>query len=101
MSETALLVVWSDEAVEAVQDIYLYGTDNWSVELADAYLDRIGDVIEAISHNPLIGVSRDELKLGVRSFPVEQHIIYYRVRKNELTILTILHSRTDVRQRFK
>jgi hypothetical protein len=38
---------------------------------ADDYLDRIQHVCALIAENPAMGIERDELKVGVRSFPVE------------------------------
>lgn len=56
---------------------------------ADEYLDRIHHVCSLITENPAMGVDRDELRIGVRSFPVENHVIFYSVNGQEVIVLRV------------
>ena len=76
-------------------DIYQYTADNWGFAQADKYQDLIETHAETIAENPFIGQMRESLGLGVRSWPAERHIIYYRVDSDAIVILRILHERQD------
>ena len=61
----------------------------------DAYRGAINQAFATLSANPQIGRAQDEIAPGLRSFPVRQHVIYYRVGTGTLTIVRILHGRMD------
>jgi len=61
---------------------------------ADNYLDRIQHVCALIADNPAMGIERDELKVGVRSFPVESHVIFYLADKG-IVVLRVWPSVQD------
>jgi len=62
---------------------------------ADDYLDRIHHVCSLIAENPAMGVERNELKDGVRSFPVENHVIFYVAKDKGITVLRVWPSAQD------
>ena len=45
---------------------------------------------------PFLGKSRGEIASGVRSFVVQQHVILYRVEKDSVRVLRLVHSRMDI-----
>lgn len=62
---------------------------------ADDYLNRIHYVCSLIAANPAMGVDRDELRDGVRSFPVEKHVIFYVAKDSGITVLRVWPSAQD------
>jgi toxin ParE1/3/4 len=62
---------------------------------ADNYLDRIQHVCALIAENPAMGTERDELKVGVRSFPVENHVIFYVAKDKGIAVLRVWPSAQD------
>jgi len=68
-------------------------TDNPTV--ADEYLDRIHHVCSLIAKNPAMGIERHELRDGVRSFPVENHVVFYVAKGKGITVLRIWPSAQD------
>ena len=56
---------------------------------ADNYLARIQHVCVLIADNPAMGLERDELKVGVRSFPVERHVIFYVAKDAGIVVLRV------------
>jgi toxin ParE1/3/4 len=62
---------------------------------ADNYLDRIQHVCALIAENPAMGTERDELKVGVRSFPVENHVIFYVAKDKGIVVLRVWPSAQD------
>lgn len=62
---------------------------------ADEYLDRIHHVCSLIADNPAMGVDRNELRDGVRGFPVENHVIFYVAKDVGITVLRVWPSAQD------
>lgn len=62
---------------------------------ADEYLDRIHHVCSLIADNPVMDVDRDELRDSVRSFPVENHVIFYLVKDDGIIVLRVWPSAQD------
>jgi toxin ParE1/3/4 len=66
-----------------------------SIEIATGVVDSITGVFPLFANNPEAGRRRDEIELGVRSFPVENYIIYYRQSGHHLVISRIIHGMRD------
>ena len=62
---------------------------------ADEYLDRIQHVCSLIADNPEMGVDRNEIKDGVRSFPVDNHVIFYVAKDEGIAVLRVWPSSQD------
>jgi toxin ParE1/3/4 len=68
-----------------------------SYEIADRLIDSIVDRILLVAAHPHIGRVRDEdLRPGIRSFPVGDHIILYRIHKQYVLILRVLHGSRNI-----
>ncbi len=69
-----------------------------SYDIADRLIDSITDrfVLFGASH-PNIGRARDEdLRPGLRSFPVGEYMIVYRVQDGDAVILRVVHASRDI-----
>ncbi len=62
---------------------------------ADKLLDKIDEGIQALAHHPSIGRPRPEIGNEIRSFPVDNHTIYYLHDDTKLDIIRVLHTRMD------
>lgn len=82
-------------------DIYEYTVERWGYQQADSYQASLTKHFARISDHPFAGVSRDDLRRGVRTHPAESHVVYYRVRHGEVQVLRVLHSRQDARRAFR
>jgi toxin ParE1/3/4 len=47
-----------------------------------------------------MGRSRDDLRPGLRSFPVGQHVIIYTIEDEDVEILRVFHGRQDIEGQF-
>ena len=65
------------------------------MDAADALLDRVAEVCQKLAEWPDLGRERPELGRDMRSFPVETHVVYYRVR-SDVEVVRVLHGRRDV-----
>ena len=77
-----------------LDEIWSYVAEDASLETADRLIDAIIERFELLSEQPRMGRLRPEFGSGVRSFTVENHVIYYR-HDGEILIARILHGRRD------
>jgi toxin ParE1/3/4 len=68
----------------------------WGEDQLLAYEATIYQTLDMRSRNPQAGRSRDDLFPSCRSFPIEQHVIYYD-QPDDATIFVrrVLHQRQD------
>lgn len=92
----ALTLRISEPAADDLQAIAAYGTENWGWEKSNRYLDDLSSLIGNLLDNPYLGRTRDDLGSGVRGIRMHQHVIFYRIFRNQLEIVRVLHERQDV-----
>jgi toxin ParE1/3/4 len=91
----------SEKANQDIEKIWLYTSENWSLEQADRYYNLILDEIEFISENFENGKSVDFIKKGYRASIVKSHIIFYKKsRRNIVEIIRVLHQKMDIENRI-
>jgi toxin ParE1/3/4 len=64
---------------------------------ADKLIRRINEVFGILAENPEIGHRQDDLAPGLRSFPVNPYVIFYRplAEREGVEIVRVLHARRD------
>jgi toxin ParE1/3/4 len=77
-----------------LEEISSYVADGASAVTADRLIDAIFERFELLVEQPGIGRLRPEFGEGVRSFVVENYVIYYRF-DGALLIARVLHGRRD------
>ena len=70
-----------------------YSVSTWGERQLDAYAEAIHAAIDELASFPALGRARDDIFPGCRSYPAEQHIIYYHRSGNAVTIDRICTSR--------
>lgn len=93
-------VVLAPDALQDLRAIRLYGLRQWGAERTNAYRQELDNGFQILQRHPFIGVARDELLTGLRLFPIENHVIYYRVTPDSVEILRILHKRAEASRIF-
>jgi toxin ParE1/3/4 len=83
----------SSLAEQDLDEIWSYVADA-SPSAADRLIDDIIDRFNLLAEQPRMGRLRPEFGEGVRSFTVENHVIYYR-HESEVLIARVLHGRRD------
>jgi toxin ParE1/3/4 len=63
---------------------------------ADGVIDAITERFYLLSQHPRMGRSRDDLRPGLRSFPVGQYVIIYTIEDEDVEILHVFHGRQDI-----
>jgi toxin ParE1/3/4 len=62
----------------------------------DRFLDLIFKRVAMLGSNPYAGRNRDEVKQGLRSFPVGEYLILYIIGKSKVEIVRVVHGRRDL-----
>jgi toxin ParE1/3/4 len=75
---------------------YYIVKESGSMEIADRFIESLADRFYMLASNPYIGRRRDEdLRPGLRSFPVGNYVIIYRIEGEDVWILRVIRgSRT-------
>jgi toxin ParE1/3/4 len=93
--------VISKKAIADLEDIWLYTAENWSIDQADRYYNLIFDEIRFICKNPNTGKSMEYVRKGYRASKVKSHLVFYKLEKEVIQIVRILHERMDVENRLE
>jgi toxin ParE1/3/4 len=89
--------------VEAELDGICYYTakESGNIEVADRLIDSITDRFFLLAGHPHVGRRRDQdLRPGLRSFPVGEYVIIYRIEGEDVMILHVTHGRRDLEALF-
>lgn len=88
--------VISKKAISDLDEIWLYTVEKWSVEQANRYYNLIIDEINYICKKPTAGRRLEDTRKGYQVSKVKSHLIFYRVVKNVVEVVRILHERMDI-----
>jgi toxin ParE1/3/4 len=86
----------SGDADRDLEDIFGYDTREFGIDQAVDYVSGFEGVFVSLAANPELGRKRDEIRKDLRSFVKGSHTIFYRVMKNHVRIVRILHSCRDI-----
>jgi len=78
-----------------LDEIWSYVAEDASPSTADRLIDEVIDRFDLLAEQPRMGRARPEFGAGVRSFAVENYVIYYRQEGNDVQIARVLHGRRD------
>ena len=85
------------QAKAELDRIWLYiARESGSAEIATRVIDSIIERFWLLNRYPNIGRRRDDLRPGLRSFAAGDYIIVYRVEKDTVLIIHILHASRDI-----
>jgi toxin ParE1/3/4 len=63
---------------------------------ADHLLSRFAEVADLLASRPAMGRSREDLAPGLRAFPVNKYLIFYRAITGGIDIVRVMHGRQDI-----
>ena len=93
----------SPEAEAQLDSIWLHiAQRSSSVDTANRAIDDITDRFWLLSRNPYMGRRRDDLALGLRSFPAGDYLIIHRIQSGGvLLVLFVVHGSQDIGSFFQ
>ena len=97
MSHVCRFTVPASRDIEAIID---YVADNSSFDAAERLLNRINDRCKRLASFPSMGRKRDELAPKVRSFPIDDYLIFDRAINEGIEVLRVVSGYRDLRVLF-
>lgn len=95
MSARKAAIALRPAARRDVRAILVYTAEQWGVAQRDAYRKEIDRALATLRSNPRLGRSRDEIRPGLRSYPVQRHVIYDRFGADVVPVVRVMHERMD------
>ena len=72
-----------------------HGEKQWQ-----AYSKKLDEALRFIQHHPKSGHVRDDLPTAYLAWNVEQHLLIYRIEKNFIFLVRVLHGRMNFTRHF-
>lgn len=96
MSSRSLPIRLSKKARQDFIDILRYTAQIWGPHQLETYRDKIDDALQAISRNPELGHTREDLPTTHRAYLVGAHVVVYRLEDQGIGVVRILHQRMSL-----
>jgi toxin ParE1/3/4 len=97
----SLVYQLSEIAGKDLEDIFDYTHQKFGLNQAILYVLSFDEVFTLISKNPKLGINRNEIKNGLKSFVYKSRIIFYRIITNKIRIVRVLHGSRDLPRHLK
>ena len=89
------------QAEQDLEDIWRYTANQWSVEQAMHYVDKLESAFCLIADHPKMNRQRFEFVPPMRFHPSQQHLIAYTaIDETRILIVRILHKNMDIDAQF-
>lgn len=86
------LVQWTIRAEQDLEAIVLFiGRERQSPRAAASVVERIVERSRTYAEQPLLGETRPELGISIRSFLVFDYVVLYRPSNDGIVVLRVLH----------
>ncbi|MBX2888605.1 MAG: type II toxin-antitoxin system RelE/ParE family toxin [Ferruginibacter sp.] len=94
-------VVLRQEAIDDLNDIWIYTFEEWPEKQADKYYAAIEFACFQIGKNPELGKEYEGINKNLLGLRTGKHIIFYQViAKGRIEVVRILHERMDLKNRI-
>lgn len=91
----AYQISWTDIALQDYKRVTDYLLSEWSIEVATAFENIVNQKLINLSRHPFTGIKSEKNPL-IRSILFTKHNrLYYRVRDNNIELLSIIDTRKD------
>jgi plasmid stabilization system protein ParE len=92
-------LITSPEAEADLLEIWLYIAQDSPVN-ADRFMDKLeGKALKLCEYSGM-GIDRPELSDGLKSFPVDSYLLYYRQTGTGIELVRVLHGSRDIDSLF-
>ncbi|NJK75046.1 MAG: type II toxin-antitoxin system RelE/ParE family toxin [Oscillatoriales cyanobacterium RU_3_3] len=97
MSRICRFTVPASRDIESIMD---YIADRSGFDAAESFLKRINAKCQTLSKFPNMGRQRDELMENVRSFPIDDYLIFYSSIEAGIQVLRVVSGYRDLENLF-
>ena len=81
-----------------IEDIWDYTAERWGMGQAEDYIRLLQKAVETIARDPRRGRTCDDIRPGYRKYSVASHVLFYRLVKDGIDVVRVLHQRMDFGQ---
>jgi toxin ParE1/3/4 len=89
-------IQFAEIAKQDLRDIWRGLAEYSGLDFADRTLANIESKFRLLAQFPSFGRSRDELLVGLRSYPAGDFVIFYRILETTVEVVRVLHGRRDI-----
>ncbi len=90
------------QAEADLEDLAFYVfLESGSLEVADLLIESITQRFDLLAAHPHAGRPRDNLRPGIRSFPVRGHLVFYRIDDSDVVIVRVVSGGRDLDELFR
>lgn len=86
---------FSEGAKQDLRDIWRGLAEYSGLSFADSTLAKLESKFQLLAQFPSSGRVRDELLVGLRSYPAGDFVIFYRLAETTVEVVRVLHGRRD------
>ncbi len=90
-----LTLIKSPKSEADLIDLWLYVAEDQPAN-ADRLLDRLNEAALLLAETPSMGVDRPTLPGKIKSFPVGNYLLYYRIKPEVLELVRVLSASRDI-----
>jgi plasmid stabilization system protein ParE len=96
------MVNWTDNALLNITE-FIDEAKNDTEESAKAYMKKLVDYVDILETMPELGKNIDYIisNYEVRQMIYKKHRIIYHIQGNNAVIITVLHTRLDIKKALK
>lgn len=80
--------------------IWVYTCEEWGVDQADNYLDRLETGMKRLIDHPSLGANYDHVFSGYRRLQVEHHAVFYQLHDSKVLVVRVLDEDMDAPERL-
>ena len=85
------------QAEADLEDIAFYvSLESGSLEVAERVIQSIAERFELLDAYPHAGRARDDLRPGIRAFPVGDYVVLHRVEGDDVLIVRVVRGSRDL-----
>jgi toxin ParE1/3/4 len=88
-------ILWSTRARADLDDIWAYGAARHGPDRTESYLRGIERLADRLAREPRSGRSAEDVRPGLMKASVGRHMVFFRLRDDELRIVRVLHEAMD------
>ena len=83
-----------------LREIFRHSAKRWGEAQRAAYAASLDQALARLAEFPELGRGRDEIRRGLRSHPVREHVVLYLTEADAIVVLRVIHARMDMPNRF-
>jgi toxin ParE1/3/4 len=85
------------QAEADLEDLAFYiFLESGSLDIADRLIESITERFDLLAVHPRAGRRRDDLRRGLRSFPVHDFVVLYRIEGDDVVIVRVVRGSRDL-----